>query len=208
MQNMQNMQNMQYMYNMENMQNVPFFNQDASILHLRGCKIKKKMWAYLLGAVYLKLILDCKFSGIHLNNGFYAQVGQALYDWKRVEWPCLNQLGAHWLWASSPLPKKDMVLLGTGGACKMDEFLEKFQRKGILKCPLQSVSSFDFSPLNCSNNIPLTLKLPFCINFMLQKSHVKSSQNLQYKFFGLRMPPTPFWNFFKNSSSLVALPFL
>ena len=31
------------------------------------------------GTAYLKLNLDCRLSGIHLNNGFYAQVGQALY---------------------------------------------------------------------------------------------------------------------------------
>ena len=48
-------------------------------------------------------------------------------------------------------------------------------------CLLQSVSCFDFSQYNCWKNIPWTLKLLFCINFMLKKPCLKFP-NLQFIF--------------------------
>ena len=44
---------------------------------------------------------------------------------------------------------------------------------GIQKCLLQSASCFDFSQYNCWKNIPWTLKLLFCINFMIKKPCLK-----------------------------------
>ena len=44
---------------------------------------------------------------------------------------------------------------------------------GIQKCLLQSVSCFDFSQYNCWKNTSWTLKLLFCIDFMIKKLCLK-----------------------------------
>ena len=59
----------------------PFWYPDPSLRKVWQRNTSAIYLYFKLGTVYLKLILDCKLSGIHLNIEycFYAQVGQALY---------------------------------------------------------------------------------------------------------------------------------
>ena len=58
------------------------------------------------------------------------------------------------------------------------------------KSLLQSVSCFDFPQYNCWKNIPWTLRLLFCFNFMLKNLCLKFPKPAIY-IFGLKMNPPP-----------------
>ena len=85
---------------------------------------------------------------------------------------------------------------GTSGVSKADEFSEKFQRRGVQKCFLRSVSCFDFSHYNCKN-IPWTLKILFCINHA-QKALFRVPKICNMNFWIKNDPPVPPWELFRK----------
>ena len=89
---------------------------------------------------------------------------------------------------------RDHPPLGKGYATKSDEFSEKFQ------------TAFELPLLwFFLKNIPWTLKLLLCINFML-KTPILTLPKICYINFWIENDPPALWNFSQNLSVLVALP--